>query len=616
MVEEKAQNKEKDTIEQNLSEKYIPKSKLGDLPVSNEIDAKLKKEMDKTKQGIEKFKKEITKQFKFVEGIGIVPAQASKKIEEEYEVPVEDCKKGLIHIVTIIPEEKFKEIQKVRLECIKIAKEINDKLWVHVLTPVDVWNLCLDSKFDIVEAIGMSYPILDSGIFGALRVASIHRSLVLRKFEKYITTYCIAGSMVTGTASKTSDVDVAIIIDDTDVKRMPRLELREKLRSIIHQYIQDATAMAGVKNILNVQVWLLTEFWDGVKDAHPVFFTFLRDGVPLYDRGTFLPWKSLLRMGKIKPSPEAIDMFMSAGDRLKDNVDRRLLDIALIDLYGGVLTPTQGLLMLFGISVPTPKETVKKVREVLQDKEKLLEKKYVDILDRVISFYKGYEHQKVKSISGTDLDKMAKDAFDYIARLKELRQQIEKRVQENTIEQVYKDVFGMLEGMMKKKSESAMIKEFEEKLVKEGRLPHRFIEYLRFIAKVKKDLHEDKEKAKKTKKKDKMTGKEFLEVEKARKFASEIINTLMEYNQRCDFLSMDRTRFIIDGKRKAEVFFLEDVFVIEQNNVFIVKNKKLEKASIEELNKQLAEKRGKSSKIDSKAMEALKKEFGDFNLSY
>src|SRR5680860_704080 len=96
----------------------------------------------------------------------------------------------------------------------------------------------------------------------------------------------------------------------------------------------------------------MTEFWEAVKDAHPVMFTFIRDGVPLYDRGTFLPWKSLLRMGKIKPSPEAIDMFMSSGNKLKETIDKRIFDVATLDLFWGISTPTQGLLMLYGLSPP------------------------------------------------------------------------------------------------------------------------------------------------------------------------------------------------------------------------------------------------------------------------
>ena len=68
---------------------------------------------------------------------------------------------------------------------------------------------------------------------------------LLRKFEKYVTSYVIGGSLVRGDAKKTSDVDVFIVIDDTDVKRMPRLELKEKLRAIIYSYIMEANELAA-----------------------------------------------------------------------------------------------------------------------------------------------------------------------------------------------------------------------------------------------------------------------------------------------------------------------------------------------------------------------------------
>ena len=47
--------------------------------------------------------------------------------------------------------------------------------------------------------------------------------LIFAKFEKYVTSYVVGGSLTTGTAKKDSDVDVFVIIDDTDVKRMPRM---------------------------------------------------------------------------------------------------------------------------------------------------------------------------------------------------------------------------------------------------------------------------------------------------------------------------------------------------------------------------------------------------------
>jgi len=609
MAEENIHKKNSESsVEENIAQDYIPKAKLGDMAIPPEV----KKEMDKAKEEIEQFKKTLLKDFKYIEAIGILPAQANAKIEEEYEVPEEEAKKKLMHILVLIPEDNFKEIGKVRLKAIDLAKNLQSKTWVHVMTPVDLWNLCLDSKFEIAEAIAMSYPIMDKGILGAMRVAEIHKTLVLKKFEKYVTSYVIAGSMIRGTTKPTSDIDVFVIIDDTDVKRMPRLELKEKLRSIIFSYINEAIAIAGVKNSLHVQTYLLTEFWESVKDANPVIFTFVRDGVPMYDRFVFLPWKSLLRMGKIKPSPESIDMFMSAGDKLEENIDRRLLDVVVYDLFWGISTPSQALLMLYGLPPPDVYGTVKQIREVFVEKEKILEKRYADILEEIsIKYFKGWEHGKIKKISGSEVERLTKDALDYMKRLKELRSQIEKRVQEKSIEQVYGDVFSMLEAMLKKKSEKAIIDSFEEEFVKSGRFPKRFVEGLKFIAKVKTELAKDKKKGKK----DKTTNNETRDVEDARKISFEIVNALMEYNQRCDMASMEKSRFVAKTKdKKFEVFFLKDVFVVDGSKIQKLKDAKLVASDTEELRRELAEQQKKEVVINEKALASLKNILGDFEL--
>ena len=77
MAEENNHKKNSESVEQNIAQDYVPKSKFGDLPVSNEI----KKEMDKTKLEIEKFRKDLVKEFKYIEAIGIIPGQANAKIE-------------------------------------------------------------------------------------------------------------------------------------------------------------------------------------------------------------------------------------------------------------------------------------------------------------------------------------------------------------------------------------------------------------------------------------------------------------------------------------------------------------------------------------------------------
>ena len=621
MKDKENPKKNEENFENSLSSDYIPKSKLGNLPINNElaIPEHIKKEMEKTKKDIDKFKEELTKKFSYIEAIGIVPVQASIKIEEEYEIPEEEGKRKLIHLLVIIPEEKFKEIGKLRTEAIQIAKKLNDKIWVHTLTPVDIWNLCLDSKFEIVEAFAMSFPILDKGILGALSVAQIHKTLVLKKFEKYVTSYVIGGSLVRGTTVKTSDVDVFIVIDDTDVKRMPRLELKEKLRSIILQYIGEAEALSGVKNMLNVQVYLMTEFWEAVKDASPVIFTFIRDGLPLYDRGVFLPWKSLLKMGKIKPSQEAIDMFMSSGDRMSEMVKRRILDLVVIDIYWGVITPSQALLMLYGQPPGNVYDTVAQIEEIFVKKEKILEQKYADILKEIaIKYYKGYEQGKVKEVKGEEVDRLLENAEGYMKRLKDLREQIEKRVQEKQIQKIYEDLFGMLSALTKKREEKDIIEEFESEFIKKGKFPNRFLEGIIYVSRVKKEMEKQEKQEKKSKKKVKEmidNAEEVNKVDKARKLAEEIIHVLIEHQQRCELMAANKAHFIIKtADKKAELFFLQDVFLVKEGRLYKLKSGNLEETKPEELEKQLKESKNKEMKIDYSKLTELKKIFGEFEL--
>ena len=58
-------------------------------------------------------------------------------------------------------------------------------------------------------------------------------------------------------------------------------------------------------------------------------------------------------------------------------------------------------------------------------------------MEKVVGIYKDYEHEKIKEIKGAEVDKLVKDTEDYLKRLKELREQIEKRTSEKTIEQLY-----------------------------------------------------------------------------------------------------------------------------------------------------------------------------------
>jgi len=625
MAEEKT---DKPKPEKNLGLQDISKGNSQyEFKKRNNEEEEKKKEFDKIKGRIDELSKFITKKYGFVESIGLVPQQFNAKYEDDFGIPLEECKKGLLHVAVVVSDDKEKEIPKMEAEIVKFLKEhpsitepttedkdspFKGKLWVTIMSRLMYWELGLDSRFDTVAAIAMSYPILDKTNFlSAIRVAQIHKELTVGKFGRYISSYVVAGSVVRGVGiKKTSDIDVFIVIDDTDVKRMSLVELKERLRSqIVGQFVFEASKYAGVPdNFLNVQVYLLTEFWESVKDANPVMFTFIRDGIPFYDKGAFLPWKLLLKRGKIKPSPEAIDMYMSQGDKLAERVDKYLLDIAIIDLYWGVLTPTQALFMLYGLAPPVPKHVVEETSKIFVEKEKLLEKKYIMILERIIQIYKGYEHGKVKTIKGAEIDKLKDDSLEYIKRLKELRESIEKRRDENMVSGIYEDTFKLLRAIFGQKSQEELVKDFKLNLVKKGMVNPS-------LQKTIEDLVDFKKKFKQKK-------PATHEIEQVRKDSTLLINSLIEYSQRCDLNVLEKSSLKISYKENgldkfAEVISVEGrTFMIKDMKTFEIVNHSLKEISQDEFDSVLS--KGKMNlgqkKLSSDVFAVLKKTLGDFDV--
>ena len=561
-----------------------------------------KKKFEKTKKEIDKLKTFALKKFKYILAFGILPPQSIPKFIEEEEAPPDS--KDAVHISLIVPDEKSKEVSKIKQELVKEVQKSKEKVWVHVWTPSEIWEICTDQKFELSSAIAMSYPIYDKGILGALRVSEIHKSLVLQKFEKYVVSYVIGGSLIRGDTIKTSDVDVFVIINDTDVKRMPRRELLERLRGIIYQYVAEATQIAGVKNRLEPQIYLLTDFWDAVKDAHPVMFTFIRDGVPLYDRGTFMPWKALLRMGKLKPSPEAIDMFMSMGDGVIQRSKKTLLSDVFTNIFWGVTTPAQAMVMLNGSPPPNAKkELVRDFKKEFLD-TKMIEKKYVDFLEKIVQIWKDYEHEKIKEISGSEIDKLLSETGDYLKRLKELRKEIEAKFQEKTVEQIYGDVIQLLKDILGKKSPEKLVQEFEKDYVKKAKFTSQHLRILKEVIKAKKEFKKNKS--------------ETHKIDRIRKDADILIKDLVEYIQRKDLISINKGKMVLMGKdKKIEIVTADgNTFIFEGNSVKKVGDKIIE-STLEELEIALSKQKDKLQvEINPKVFEVLKKAYGEFEVLF
>lgn len=515
-----------------------------------DIPDKTKKKLEAIKTKLDKFKNKILGKFEdYIMGISLLPPAKDDKNKEKINVLIliDDSDS------TKMPKEELKE--KLTTIISKMAEDVDKKLAPETIILTELWQSCYDAKYDLIEMIALGAPVFDKGMLAAIKITEIHKTMVLKKFEKYIVSYVLAGSLVQGRATPESDIDVFIVIDDTDVKKMTRAELKDKLRAIIIGMGLDAGKMTGIENKLNIQVYILTDFWENIKEANPIIFTFLRDGVPFYDRGIFMPWKQLLQMGRIKPSPEAIDMFKSTGDQMIQRVKMKLRDIGMEDLFYATLTPAQAAIMMFGIPPPTPKETPEVLMDVFVKKEKLLEKEYVDILQTIMKVRKDLERGTKKELTGAEIDKLLQDSEKYLKRLNKLFKQIEKVKEEETVIHNYESVVTIirdilrLEGISRVK-DSEMVNIFELEIIHKGLIPEKYLRILKQVEKAKKDYD-----AKKLLKHD---------VSNINKNSRELVKFLVEYIQRKRGREIEKTRIRVKhGKKFGEVILLgKKAFII------------------------------------------------------
>ncbi len=485
------------------------------------------------------------------------PQQAEGESPQQQAPPPADQVNVLVLVDDSDSKKMTKDELKAKLSTIiqGMASEVDKKLAVQCIILSELWQNCYDAKYDLLQLIASSAPVFDTGMLAALRISEIHKQMVIRKFERYIVSYVLAGSLIQGRATDKSDIDVFIVVDDTDVKRMSRIELKDKLRAIIIGMGIEAGEMTGVRNKLNIQVYILTDFWESIKDANPIIFTFLRDGVPLYDRGIFMPWKQLLQMGRIKPSSEAIELYMSSGEQLLERVRFKLREIGMEDLFWAIITPTQAAIMLYGIPPPTPKETPEVVRDIFVKKEKLLEENYVEILESIIRLRKELEHGDRKDVKGDEVDKLLADCDKYLKRIGQLFKEIQQVKEEENIVKLYDSAVTMIRDALKlegvgKVGDAELVSVFEDEITSKNKMPAKFLRLLHSIIKAKKDYD-----AKKLNR---------AEIEKVKKDSSEFSAALLEYIQRKRGRELERAKIRVKhGSKFGEVILLDsDAFII------------------------------------------------------
>ncbi len=347
------------------------------------------------------------------------------------------------HWVIILSDFDLNSEEKIKLKASFLEKYLqkikNEKLdiWLHVLLIEDIKNIAMDSRFELLDLLAIGNAIYDKGIFEIFRLTSVHKKLIIDILQRYVVAYVLAGSQVKGRSVESSDIDVYVVIDDTDVKQHTFEELKIKLMDLIISKAMEAKILINSNKELHPQVYTLTEFWLAMSESNPVIITFLRDGIPLYDRGMFIAWKQLLLKGIIKPSQEAANKYIIAAENAlkeaRNKLKNMINNLIVEDLAVAMVTSAQAVIMDYGLLPGDPKETPEMLKKLFVDRG-ILSMEYVNILSEVWKMRKDFEHGKVSEYKYEDLMKVFEKAEKFISEMKNIKQIIDKENEKKIID--------------------------------------------------------------------------------------------------------------------------------------------------------------------------------------
>ncbi len=247
-----------------------------------------------------------------------------------------------------------------------------------------------------------------------LQLARTFSKKMYNEFSAFLKAVIVFGSTARQEDKNHGDIDIMIVVDDVSIVLTPALV--ETYRILTEKMISQ------VSTRLHIITLKLSAFWDYVRTSDPVAVNILRDGVALIDTGFFEPLQALLQRGRIRPTSESVWAYFSRAPRTLTNSRWHIIR-ATVDLYWAVIDSAHAALMKQGVVPPSPSHVGDMMKEVLVLK-KLVDKKYVFVMDMFYKLMKQIDHREIKFITGQQYEQYRVQAEDFVNAMRAI---VEKR---------------------------------------------------------------------------------------------------------------------------------------------------------------------------------------------
>ena len=252
---------------------------------------------------------------------------------------------------------------------------------------------------------------------------------ILEKYGKQVKAIVMMGSVAREEFKPTSDIDVFVVIDDTNFKISP--ESHDKIDDELEKMAEKIS-----KNLSVQPSYTLTEFWDYARVAHPIIYNFIKEGVAVYDTGFFGPVKKLLEMGRMPATREAIENYMEGAPKKIMRAKTVKLLMLAEDCYYAMLNTAQAVLMFMGLAPPVPGKAYEDVKKFLVEPG-ILPAEYAEWLREIIEIRKKIEHKELMDVTGVFVDEWLDKADKFVEKMFSLLNALEIRKKEKILERTH-----------------------------------------------------------------------------------------------------------------------------------------------------------------------------------
>jgi predicted nucleotidyltransferase len=148
------------------------------------------------------------------------------------------------------------------------------------------------------------------------KAAERFSAVARQKLGNMVKSVALIGSLARGDFKPGSDIDMLVILDDTQ-RDIPE-ELKDKMLAMLNEIAK------GIDKKATVQAHTVTEMFQFAKEGDNIIYNFLRHMKIIYDGGILKPMRKLLAAGEIKPTKESIMRSMEGADFYMKKVDEYL----------------------------------------------------------------------------------------------------------------------------------------------------------------------------------------------------------------------------------------------------------------------------------------------------